>query len=132
MLKKDMANVINAVYDEVLNKFNIESVPKYFDSQYNQITDNTRSNYNEFICHLKMLKKVVKHVFIKEFKEKMFDETNSKVFLHYIVDITKLDGKVSHVEVFAVFTFNNSKIVKCEELTQSLDDDELHDIGRIK
>jgi len=57
----------------------------------------------------------------------MFDVENQKIFLQYVVNVTKIDGKIGHVEVFAVFTVSENKIVRCEELTRALDDKTLND-----
>lgn len=62
----------------------------------------------------------------------MFDIENQKIFLHYVVNVTKIDRKIGHVEVFAVFTVSENKIVRCEELTRALDDKTLNELGSKK
>ncbi|MBS1008077.1 hypothetical protein [Leuconostoc suionicum] len=129
MEKQEMKKLIEDAYAEVLNSLKVEKIEKYFGTQYLQTTDGVNSTFNQFKKHIVALQKVTKKIQVTNFQEEMFDVKNQKIFLHYIVDVTKVDGKEGHVEVFAVFTVNDNKIIRCEELTRALDDKTLNDLG---
>ncbi|MDC2805191.1 hypothetical protein [Leuconostoc suionicum] len=132
MEKKEMKTLIEDAYAEVLNSLKVEKIEKYFDTQYLQTTDGVKSNFNQFKQHIVALQKVTQKIQVTNFQEEMFDVENQKIFLHYVVNVTKIDGKIGHVEVFAVFTVSENKIVRCEELTRALDDKTLNDLGSKK
>lgn len=127
-----MKTLIEDAYAEVLNSLKVEKIEKYFDTQYLQTTDGVKSNFNQFKQHIVALQKVTQKIQVTNFQEEMFDVENQKIFLHYVVNVTKIDGKIGHVEVFAVFTVSENKIVRCEELTRALDDKTLNDLGSKK
>lgn len=129
MEKHEMKTLIEKAYAEVLNNLKVEKIEKYFGPEYFQTTDGVNSTFNQFKKHIVTLQKVTQKIQVTNFQEEMFDIENQKIFLHYIVDVTKVDGKEGHVEVFAVFTVNDNKIVRCEELTRALDDKTLNDLG---
>ncbi len=129
MEKQEMKTLIEDAYADVLNNLKVEKIERYFDTQYLQTTDSVNSTFNQFKQHIVALQKVTRKIQVTEFQEEMFDVENQKIFLHYVVNVTKIDGKVGHVEVFAVFTVNENKIVRCEELTRALDDKTLNDLG---
>lgn len=132
MEKKEMKTLIEDAYAEVLNSLKVEKIEKYFGTQYLQTTDGVNSNFNQFKQHIVALQKVTQKIQVTNFQEEMFDVENQKIFLHYVVNVTKIDGKIGHVEVFAVFTVSENKIVRCEELTRALDDKTLNDLGSKK
>ncbi|WP_349515113.1 hypothetical protein [Leuconostoc suionicum] len=129
MEKQEMKRLIEDAYAEILNSLKVDKIEKYFGTQYLQTTDGVNSTFNQFKKHIVALQKVTKKIQVTNFQEEMFDVKNQKIFLHYIVDVTKVDGKEGHVEVFAVFTVNDNKIIRCEELTRALDDKTLNDLG---
>ncbi|MBS0941845.1 MULTISPECIES: nuclear transport factor 2 family protein [Leuconostoc] len=129
MEKQEMKKLIEDAYSEVLNNLKVDKIEKYFGTQYLQTTDGVNSTFNQFKKHIVALQKVTIKIQVTNFQEEMFDVENQKIFLHYVVDVTKADGKEGHVEVFAVFTVNDNKIVRCEELTRALDDKSLNDLG---
>lgn len=129
MEKQEMKTLIEDAYADILNNLKVEKIERYFDTQYLQTTDSVNSTFNQFKQHIVALQKVTRKIQVTEFQEEMFDVENHKIFLHYVVNVTKIDGKVGHVEVFAVFTVNENKIVRCEELTRALDDKTLNDLG---
>jgi len=132
MEKQEMKTLIENAYEDVLNSLKVEKIESYFDTQYLQTTDGVNSNLNQFKQHIVALQKVTRKIQVTEFQEEMFDIENQKIFLHYVVSVTKNSGKVGHVEVFAVFTVNKDKIIRCEELTRALDDQTLNDLGSKK
>lgn len=132
MEKKEMKTLIEDAYAEVLNSLKVEKIEKYFGTQYLQTTDGVNSTFNQFKQHIVALQKVTQKIQVTNFQEEMFDVENQKIFLHYVVNVTKIDGKIGHVEVFAVFTVSENKIVRCEELTRALDDKTLNELGSKK
>ncbi|MGL5899077.1 MAG: hypothetical protein ACRCZW_05330 [Lactobacillaceae bacterium] len=132
MEQKEMKTLIEDAYAEVLNSLKVEKVEKYFDTQYLQTTDGVNSNFNQFKQHIVALQKITQKIQVINFQEEMFDIENQKIFLHYVVNVTKIDRKIGHVEVFAVFTVSENKIVRCEELTRALDDKTLNELGSKK
>lgn len=132
MEQKEMKTLIEDAYAEVLNSLNVEKVEKYFGRQYLQTTDGVNSNFNQFKQHIVALQKITQKIQVTNFQEEMFDIENQKIFLHYVVNVTKIDGNIGHVEVFAVFTVSENKIFRCEELTRALDDKTLNDLGSKK
>lgn len=127
-----MKTLIEDAYAEVLNSLKVEKIEKYFGTQYLQTTDGVNSTFNQFKQHIVALQKVTQKIQVTNFQEEMFDVENQKIFLHYVVNVTKIDGKIGHVEVFAVFTVSENKIVRCEELTRALDDKTLNELGSKK
>lgn len=132
MEKKEMKTLIEDAYAEVLNSLKVEKIEKYFGTQYLQTTDGVNSTFNQFKQHIVALQKVTQKIQVTNFQEEMFDVENQKIFLHYVVNVTKIDGKIGHIEVFAVFTVSENKIVRCEELTRALDDKTLNELGSKK
>ncbi|MDC2817333.1 hypothetical protein PO181_10125 [Leuconostoc suionicum] len=132
MEKKEMKTLIEDAYAEVLNSLKVEKIEKYFGTQYLQTTDGVNSTFNQFKQHIVALQKVTQKIQVTNFQEEIFDVENQKIFLHYVVNVTKIDGKIGHVEVFAVFTVSENKIVRCEELTRALDDKTLNELGSKK
>jgi len=129
MEQQDMKTLIENTYEDVLNNLKVDTIDKYFDTRYRQTTDGIDATYDQFKQHIMTLQKVTKNIQVPHFLEEMFDVQNQKVFLHYVVNVTKIDNVVGHVEVFALFSIEGKKIIRCEEVTQSLDDKILNDLG---
>jgi len=129
MEQQDMKTLIENTYEDVLNNLKVDTIDKYFDTRYRQTTDEIDTTYDQFKQHIMTLQKVTKNIQVPHFLEEMFDVQNQKVFLHYVVNVTKIDNVVGHVEVFALFSIEGKKIIRCEEVTQSLDDKILNDLG---
>ncbi|CAM3111968.1 DUF3923 family protein [Leuconostoc rapi] len=122
MTTQDMKILIENIYEEVLNNLKVDKIEDYFDKTYLQTTDGLNATYDEFKQHMVTLRKVTKKIQVPHFLEEMFDVQTQKVFLHYIVNVTKMDNHVGHIEVFAIFSIKGKKIIRCEEVTRSLDD----------
>ncbi|KRL02407.1 hypothetical protein [Liquorilactobacillus capillatus] len=131
MNKLEINDFIKATYNDVLIDLNEQKIATYFSETYQQTTDMQTTNYQEFISHIKTLKKVTRSLSIDRFKDFIIDATKGKVFLHYIVSVLKKDNSRGNVEVFAVFTLKDNKITRCEEITQAVDNKDLATIGSI-
>ncbi|MGQ2286924.1 hypothetical protein ACT5YT_06615 [Leuconostoc suionicum] len=94
MEKKEMKTLIEDAYAEVLNSLKVEKIEKYFGTQYLQTTDGVNSTFNQFEQHIVALQKVTQKIQVTNFQEEMFDVENQKIFLHYVVNVTKIDGKI--------------------------------------
>ncbi|WP_311407687.1 hypothetical protein [Liquorilactobacillus uvarum] len=129
MNKKQIKDIIEDAYDDVLNNLRVDKIKQYFDKTYMQTTDLKTSSYNEFVGHIKTLRRITTSISVPRFNEFIIDEDQGQVFLHYLVLITKKDGTKGTVEVFAVFTLRKDKIIRCEEITQTIDNEDLANMG---
>ncbi|KRL36663.1 hypothetical protein [Liquorilactobacillus uvarum] len=131
MNKKQIKDIIEETYDDVLNNLRVDKIKQYFDTTYTQTTDLKTSNYDEFVGHIKTLKRITTSISVPRFNEFIIDEDQGQAFLHYLVLITKKDGTKGTVEVFAVFTLRKNKIIRCEEITQTIDNENLANMGSV-
>ncbi|MFT8949202.1 MAG: hypothetical protein ABGA11_02460 [Liquorilactobacillus hordei] len=131
MNKKQMKNIIADAYDDVLNNLRVDKIKLYFAKTYMQTTDLKTSNYAEFVGHIKTLRRITTSISVPHFNEFIIDEDRGQVFLHYLVLIIKKDGTKGTVEVFAIFTLRKNKIIRCEEITQTIDNEDLANMGYV-
>lgn len=132
MNKNEIYTFLSNMYKDVLLDLNVNKVSEYFSPDYIQVTDGVQSNLNEFLNHLLTLKRIVKSLSQSPFYHFLYDEEEGAVTLRYDVNIEKRTGEKGKVEVIAIFTLINGKIIKCHELTCPLKNkEEFGDIGRV-
>ncbi len=132
MNKNEVYTFLSNMYKDVLLDLNVNKVSQYFSPDYIQVTDGVQSNLNEFLNHLLTLKNIVKSLSQSSFYHFLYDEEEGAVTLRYDVNIEKRTGETGKVEVIAIFTLIDGKIVRCHELTCPLKNkEEFGDIGRI-
>ncbi|YCA43880.1 nuclear transport factor 2 family protein [Bacillus sp. JZ8] len=133
MNKNEVYTFLSNMYKDVLLDLNVNKASQYFSPDYIQVTDGVQSNLNEFLNHLLTLKNIVKSLSQSPFYHFLYDEEEEAVTLRYDVNIEKRTGETGKVEVIAIFTLIDGKIVRCHELTCPLKNkEEFGDIGRVK
>src|SRR5699024_9999229 len=122
--KKQAYDFLTEVYQEILVAMRIEKIPYYFSKEYIQTTDGVSSNITEFTNHISVLHEVVKSISISPFYDFLFDEDEQTATLRYTITVDKVDGNTGEIEVIAVFELRDRLIVRCNELSCPLDQDE--------
>lgn len=132
MNKNEVYTFLSNMYKDVLLDLNVNKVSQYFSPDYIQVTDGLQSNLNEFLNHLLTLKSIVKSLSQSPFYPFLYDEEEEAATLRYDVNVEKKTGEKGKVEVIAIFTLINGKIIKCHELTHVIENkEEFRDIGKI-
>lgn len=72
-------------------------------------------NYQEFMDHIKALRASVNKIKI-QFIDILAE--GNKVSTHHLVEVYKRPQGLANFEVFAIFTIENDRITKCDELTR--------------
>lgn len=104
-----------------------QRIAHYFSKDYIQNVDGNTLDYSQFIAHMKVLKTVLNDVGLKFLG--VAGEDNL-VFTHHHVLANKHDGSKIHAQVLAHFTLQDGKIIRCDELTHSIQgSDEDRDLG---
>ncbi|AZV51615.1 nuclear transport factor 2 family protein [Bacillus pumilus] len=119
MTKKEAISFIKEMYEEVLIKFNIEKVEAYFSPDYQQVTDGKVSTLDEFKKHLSTLKGLTKQLEIPVFHDVLFDEDTQQGCFRYTVNVELASGDRGLIDVMALFTLLDGRIIRCDELTRS-------------
>jgi len=114
-LKARLKEGMKAIFAEPT--FNEKTIQKYISPNYIQYVNGETLNYQDFIQHIKAQKKLVESVEVT-FKECLVD--GNKVCTIHIIDAIKKDGSSMQGQVNAVFTFENDKVICCDELTHVL------------
>ncbi|WP_294328833.1 nuclear transport factor 2 family protein [uncultured Chryseobacterium sp.] len=117
-----MKHIIQQVFRDVLENpvFDLSLIEKYFSKNYIQWVDHHQLNYGAFILHIKRLKEKVTEQKIEILH---YAENGNIIFTHHIATSVLKDGSMAVHKVLAEFTFENGKIIKCDELTLLLEGD---------
>ena len=124
MNRKQAYDFLTEVYEEILVNLRIEKVPDYFSEKYIQTTDGVSSNITEFTNHISALNEVVNSISISPFYDFLFDENKQTATLRYTVSVDKTDGNTGEIEVIAIFELDNYQILRCNEQSCPLNEDE--------
>ncbi|MFE0569818.1 nuclear transport factor 2 family protein [Bacillus altitudinis] len=109
---------IKQMYQEVLIQLDIEKVETYFSSDYQQVTDGKVSSLEEFKKHLSTLKVMTKQLDIPAFHDMLFDEETQQGCFRYTVHVELSTGDHGLIDVMALFTLLDGRIIWCDELTR--------------
>lgn len=124
MNRKQAYDFLTEVYEEILVNMRIEKIPDYFSEKYIQTTDGVSSNITEFTNHITALNEVVNSISISPFYDFLFDESKQTTTLRYTVSVDKTDGNIGEIEVIAIFELDNYQILRCNEQSCPLNEDE--------
>lgn len=107
---------IKLIFKEVIGspEFNESKISEYFDEDYQQWVDGHELDYSGFIEHMRAQKQKIESVDIKFHS---IVEEGQKVATIHFIEAKTLDGHEVKGRVIAHFTFKDSKLVLCEELT---------------
>ncbi len=107
---------LKLIFKEVLGspEFNTTKIAKHFDKAYKQWVDGHELDYVGFVNHMRAQKQRVESVEVTF--HSMIEEGPKVATIHFIDAKTK-DGYPVKGRVMAHFTFNEDKLVLCEELT---------------
>lgn len=115
-----MKHFIQKVFSEVLENpaFDELLIEKYFSKDYVQLVDRQQLNYENFVLHIKKLKEKVTEQKIEFISHA---ENDNIIFTNHVVKSQLKDGSFVCHKVLAEFTIQNSKIIRCDELTVLLE-----------
>jgi len=122
MYKQEAIQFVTAMYKDIVVGLDIEKIPFYFKEEYYQVTDGVKTNRDEFTKHIATLKEIVDKLEISPFYDALFDEELQTLALRYTVDVAKKNGSRGQVELIAIFELDDHKIVRCNEISQPLND----------
>lgn len=100
--------------------FNENFIREMVDSSYIQYVDGQTMEFEEFIQHIKVLKKRTKSI---EIDFKTLVEEGEIVFSNHIITATMTDNTKTVIHVIAEFRIRNKKVYYCNELTSLIDGD---------
>ncbi|MBB1149344.1 hypothetical protein H4K35_04210 [Myroides sp. NP-2] len=101
-------NIIEGkTYDEAL-------IQAYFSPDYVQVVDGKQLDFKAFKQHIKKLKELIERVAVEVCSTAVRDQV---VFTKHQVESVLRDGTYHKHLVMAEFTFQDGKIIRCEELT---------------
>lgn len=124
MNKEQAFKFLSNVYQDILVDRRTEKITNYFSHKYTQTTDGLTTDINEFTNHILVLKDVVKKISISPFYDFLFDANKQTATLRYTVTVDKKDGDNGEIEVIAIFEFDEHKIIRCNEQTRPLNQNE--------
>ncbi|MEE3679191.1 nuclear transport factor 2 family protein [Bacillus safensis] len=132
MTKTEAISFIKEMYQEVLTKFDTKKVETYFSPDYQQVTDGKVSTLDEFKKHLSTLKEMTTQLAIPAFHDVLFDEETQQACFRYTVHVDLTNGDGGLIDVTALFTFLDGRIIRCDELTRAHEKHEmLEQLGHI-
>lgn len=103
----------------------------YFSPDYKQVTDGKVSTLDEVKKHLS-LKGLTKQLEIPAFHEVLFDEETQQGCFRYTVHVELASGDRGFIDVIALFTLLDGRIIRCDELTLAHEKHEtLEQLGHI-
>ncbi|WP_340620276.1 nuclear transport factor 2 family protein [Xenorhabdus siamensis] len=106
------------------NDVNNSTIEEYFTKNYVQVVNGNELNFNDFISHINLLKETLISTKVNILS---IAENENNVHTHHIVKAIKKDGEHVEFEVFARFLINESKIIRCYELTRKISGSEQDD-----
>lgn len=126
MLKEKLKKIFNTIY---LPETNINQlIEDNFSKKYIQRVDSVTLNYDQFVQHVHLQRKVVENVKITFLH--LVEEGNTLASMH-LVEAKKKDGSQLKAKIVAVFQFENNKLILCDELTYMIEGSESdRDLGR--
>lgn len=108
LVKEMLHNVIESkTYDD-------ELILAYFSTDYIQVVDGNTLDFTGFKKHIQKLKELIATVEVEVLNFASRDQT---VFTKHQVQSVLRDGSRHKHFVMAEFTFQDGKIIRCEELT---------------
>ncbi len=114
-MNQPRTHVVNALNEIIGHPQHSESrIAEYFSPDYQQFVDGKTLDYDQFVQHMALLKKLTRRMNIRFLA--VVAEGNS-VFTHHQVAIEKNNGACSETMVMAHFTLCGGKILRCDELT---------------
>nr|WP_307839902.1 nuclear transport factor 2 family protein [Bacillus cereus] len=133
MLNKEQAyTFLKQVYQDVILNLKLEKISEYFSAEYIQVTDGTEVNIQGFHTHMETVKSIVETLLLSPFYDFLFDEEKQTATLRYEIHVKKKNGNSGVIEIIAIFELRDGKIIRCNELTRSLQHDaEFNTIGKI-
>ncbi|MGX9292474.1 nuclear transport factor 2 family protein [Bacillus sp. A015] len=132
MTKAEAIFFIKQMYQDVLTELDIQKVETYFSPDYQQVTDGKVSMLDEFKKHLSTLKEMTKQLKIPAFHDVLFDEETQQGCFRYTVHVELTSGDRGLIDVMALFTLLDGKIIQCDELTRPHEKHEtLEQLGHI-
>ncbi|PHM24782.1 hypothetical protein [Xenorhabdus budapestensis] len=100
------------------------TIEEYFSKNYIQVVNGNELNFNDFVSHINLLKETLISVNVNILS---IAEKENNVHTHHIVKAIKKDGEHIEFEVFTRFLINESKIIRCYELTRKISGGEQDD-----
>ncbi|QDP71955.1 nuclear transport factor 2 family protein [Legionella israelensis] len=110
--KSILKQAFKTIFEE--NQIDELTVAEFFSKDYQQWVDGHQLDYQGFLQHLKAQRQKIATISI-EFKS-VVAEKNKVATIHQVEAITQKGNPVKG-KVIAHFTFENDKILSCEELT---------------
>ncbi|MEH7152142.1 hypothetical protein V7095_17310 [Bacillus thuringiensis] len=81
---------------------------------------------------METVKSIVELILLSPFYDFLFDEEKQTATLRYEIHVKKKNGNSGVIEIIAIFELKDRKIIRCNELTRSLQhDDEFNTIETI-
>lgn len=113
------ANIVTQALQQMLTDpvHDEDRIAAFFAPHYEQQVDGKTLNYKDFVDHMALLKKVVRSL---ELNLITVASEHNEVLTHHKVNIDKNDGSSARFEIFAHFTVQDRRIIRCEELTRLL------------
>lgn len=90
-------------------------ISAFFSPHYQQWVDGKSLDYAGFVAHMAKLKQITRAIHVTVLA---IASQQENVLTHHRVDVTKADGSRAQIEVFAHFVVQESRILRCEELTR--------------
>lgn len=110
--KSRLKEMFNDVFQSP--EYNEEVIGQYFSPDYQQLVDAHQIDFEGFKQHVQAQKKRVERV---SFTFKSLVCENNIVATIHLIDAQTKEGNTVKGKVMAQFTFEDDKIVACEELT---------------
>ncbi|MBC8953668.1 nuclear transport factor 2 family protein [Xenorhabdus sp. PB62.4] len=119
--------VVNALkYILENDDLEISSIGVFFSKDYFQVVNGKKISFNDFISHIKLLRKSLTDLNVTILS---IAEHGENVHTHHMIKANKMDGSIIEFEVFSRFSVSEKKIRCCYELTRKImgneDDDDL-------
>ena len=115
-MSQNLKQILKSAFAEIFENSNAGriEIEKYFAENYVQSVDDKVMDFEGFVRHIALQKKVITSAKVKFLN--MLQEGNKVSTVHY-VEAIKLDGNKVEAKVMALFQFEDDKIIQCDELT---------------
>lgn len=115
-MSQHLKKIVKSAFAEIFENPNAGriEIEKYFAENYIQSVDDKVIDFEGFVRHIALQKKVITCAKIKFLN--MLQEGNKVSTVHY-VEAIKHDGNKVEIKVMALFQFEDDKIIQCDELT---------------
>lgn len=95
-----------------------DEINQYFSKNYQQTTDGNRLDLEGFYEHISKVRRVTKSIHVQIIS---YACNGPYIFTHHQAYVEKINQLKASIDVLAHFEIQNSKIVRCYELTQVLE-----------